>query len=142
MKKLLLQGLACVCFFTAAAAVVSRAQTVGLRADIPFSFNVDEKVLPPGNYLILAPSGQMLKILGSHGVAALAITNQVSGKPPASPGAVVFNCYGERCFLSRFWTSRSDTGQEVLKSDIEKRLASQKEMLAVISLRAAVSLTD
>src|SRR5579863_9392955 len=44
MKKLLLQGLACVCFFTAAAAVVSRAQTVGLRVDIPFSFNVDEKV--------------------------------------------------------------------------------------------------
>src|SRR5689334_2040116 len=96
MKKLLFQGLACVCFFSAAVVVVSRAQTVGLRADIPFSFNVDEKVLPPGNYLILAPEGQMLKILGPNGNAALAITNQVSGKPPAQPGAVVFNCYGER----------------------------------------------
>ncbi len=135
MKKLMLQALAFIFFFTTAAAVVSRAQTVGLRVTIPFDFNVSDKVLPAGDYLILAPKAQMLKLLGPKGTAALAITNQISGMRPAGPGAVVFNCYGKRCFLSRFWTARTDTGQEVLKSTIEKRLAAQKEMVAIMTLR-------
>lgn len=135
MKKLVSQALAFTFFLTTAAAVVSRAQTVGLRVSIPFDFNVSDKVLPAGDYLILAPKAQMLKLLGPNGTAALAITNQVSGTRPAGPGVVVFNCYGERCFLSRFWTARTDTEQEVLKSDIEKKLATQKEMAAVIALR-------
>lgn len=139
MKKLVLQALAFIFFFTAAAAVVSRAQTVGLKVNIPFDFNVSDKVLPAGDYLILAPKAQMLKLLGPNGTAALAITNQVSGTRPVGPGAVVFNCYGEQCFLSRFWTARTDTGQEVLKSSIERKLASQKQMVAVISLRGKIN---
>lgn len=136
MKKHGLQILACVLLLTLAAAVVSSAQTVGLRVNVPFSFNVEEKVLPSGDYLILAPKVQTLRLFGPNGTAALAMTNQVSGKRPAGPGAVVFNCYEARCFLSRFWTARTGMGQEVLKSDIEKRLATQKEMIAVITLRA------
>lgn len=77
----------------------------------------------------------MLKLLGPKGMGALALTNQVSGTRPPGAGVVVFNCYGERCFLSRFWMARTDTGQEVLKSNFEKKLASQKEMVAVITLR-------
>lgn len=136
MNKLMLQVLACVFFFATAAALVSSAQTVGLRVNVPFNFNVEEKVLPPGNYLILAPKAQTLRLLGPNGEAALAVTNQVSGSRREGPGALVFNCYGERCFLAQMWTARSETGQEVVKSAIEKRLASQKEMVAVITLRA------
>lgn len=136
MKKLGLQIVAWALFLSVAA-VVSRAQTVGLRVNVPFAFNVEEKVLPPGDYLILAPKAQTLRLFGPNGSAALAMTNQASGKPPAAgAGGVVFNCYETRCFLARFWTARSDTGQEVIKSEIEKRLATQGQMVAVISLRA------
>lgn len=135
MKKLMFLALAFIFVFTTAAAVVSRAQTVGLRVNIPFDFNVSDKVLPAGDYLILAPKAQILKLLGPKGTGALAVTNQVSGTRPAGAGVVVFNCYAEQCFLSRFWTARTDTGQEVLKSSFEKRLAGQREMAVVITLR-------
>ena len=135
MKKIMMQGLALMFFFTAAAAVVGSAQTVGLRVNIPFDFNVSDKVLPAGNYLILAPMGQTLRLFGPNGTAALANTNQIDAKRPSGPGEVVFNCYVERCFLSRFQTARTDRGQEVIKSDMEKKLTRQQEMVAVITLR-------
>jgi ABC-type hemin transport system ATPase subunit len=135
MKKIAKQALVLGCFFVLAV-VVSSAQTVGLRVDIPFNFNVAEKVLPAGHYLILAPQGQTLKILGPNGAAAIAMTNPVSGRRTEGPGAVAFNCYGRRCFLSQFWTARTQTGQEVLKCRIEKELATEKEQLAVITLKA------
>ena len=135
MKKIAKQALVLGCFFVLAV-VVSSAQTVGLRVDIPFYFNVAEKVLPAGHYLILAPQGQTLKILGPNGAAAIAMTNPVSGRRTEGPGAVAFNCYGRRCFLSQFWTARTQTGQEVLKCRIEKELATEKEQLAVITLKA------
>jgi hypothetical protein len=135
MRKIAKQAMVLGCFFVVAV-VVSSAQTVGLRVDIPFNFNVAEKVLPAGHYLILAPQGQTLRIYGPNGAAALAMTNQVSGRRPEGPGAVGFNCYGSRCFLSWFWTARTETGQQVLRCRIEKELATEKEQLAVITLRA------
>jgi ABC-type hemin transport system ATPase subunit len=135
MKKVAKQAMVLGCFFVVAV-VVSSAQTVGLRVDIPFNFNVAEKVLPAGHYLILAPQGQTLKILGPNGAAAIAMTNPVSGRRAEGPGAVAFNCYGRRCFLSQFWTARTETGQEVAKCRMEKELATEKEQLAVITLRA------
>jgi hypothetical protein len=137
MKKLVLLTLACSWLLIVLAPGASSAQEVGLKITIPFDFNVAEQVLPAGDYLILAPGGQKLRILGPSRTSALALTNHVSGPRPSGPGPgfVVFNCYGERCFLARFWTARTDTGQEVLKSSTEKKLASQKEMVATITLR-------
>src|SRR5271165_1097652 len=105
MKTIARRAVVLGCFFVMAV-VASNAQTVGLRVDIPFNFNVAEKVLPAGHYLILAPQGQTLKILGPNGAAALTMTNPTSVSRPKGPGAVAFNCYGRRCFLSQFWTAR------------------------------------
>jgi hypothetical protein len=135
MKKIAMQTLVLVCFFVVAA-VTGSAQTVGLRVNIPFDFNVAGKVLPAGHYLILAPQGQTLRILGPNGAAALAMTNLVSGTRPEGPGAVTFRCYGRRCFLSQLWTARTETGQEIRQCHLEKELAAEKEQVAVITLRA------
>lgn len=135
MRKIAKQAVVLGCFFVVAV-VLSSAQTVGLRVEIPFNFNVAEKVLPAGHYLILAPQGQILKILGPNGAAAITMTNPVSGRRTEGPGAVAFNCYGRRCFLSQFWTARTETGQEVAKCRMEKELATEKEQLAVITLKA------
>ena len=136
MKRLVLLTLACSWLVIVLAPVPSGAQEVALKVTIPFDFNVAEQVLPAGDYLIQAPAGQKLRILGPNGAAALAVTNQVSGSRPSGPGFVVFNCYGERCFLARFWTARTDTGQELLKSNLEKEIASKGAELALMTLRA------
>lgn len=130
MKKIAMYLAILLSFFT-----VGSAQTVGLRVHIPFQFNVGDKVLPAGQYLILAPQGATLKILGPNGTAALAVINEVGGQRPDGPGMVDFNCYGQRCFLSQVWTARTETGKEVIKSALEKELASAKEQMAVIALR-------
>ena len=135
MKRLVLLTLACSWLVIVLAPVPSGAQEVALKVTIPFDFNVAEQVLPAGDYLIQAPAGQKLRILGPNGASALAVTNQVSGSRPSGPGFVVFNCYGERCFLARFWTERNDTGQELLKSNLEK-VASEGAELALMTLRA------
>ncbi len=135
MKKLALVTLACFWLLIVLAPVPSKAQEVGLKVTIPFDFNVAEQVLSAGDYVILAPAGQKLRILGPNGTSALAITNQVSGHRPSGPGFVVFNCYGERCFLARFWTARTDTGQELLRSNLEKKVASEGAELARMTLR-------
>ena len=134
MKKIAFCALAFVCF-SSVAVVRSQAQTVGLRVAIPFDFNVEEKVLPAGQYLILAPQGGTLRILGPNGSAALAMTNPAPGHR-LGPGTVAFNCYGKRCFLSQFWTARTEGGQELFKCSLEKELSGEKkEQLAVITLK-------
>ena len=135
MKRIMLGAVACACFILGGASA-SRAQTVGLRVNIPFDFNVAERVLPAGHYLILAPRRDKLEILGPNGSTTLAITNGISGKRPEGPGAVVFSCYKDRCFLAQFWTVRTDTGQEVLRCRLERDLAAQRQESSMITLRA------
>ena len=122
--------------FVAAIAAIGGAQTVGLALNVPFQFNVGEKILPAGHYVILAPQGDTIRILGPKGMAAIAMTNQVSGIRPSAPGIVDFSCYGTRCFLSQFWSARTDTGRELMKSRTEIEVARQTQQPAVIALRA------
>ncbi|HKF01430.1 MAG TPA: hypothetical protein VKB49_03920 [Candidatus Sulfotelmatobacter sp.] len=138
MKKFAFYAIAFICV-SSAANVVSQAQTVGLKVNIPFNFNIEENVLPAGQYLILAPQGGTLRIEGPDGAAALAMTNPVIGTRPEGAGALSFRCYGHRCFLFQFWSARTETGQQVSKCRLEKELAGEKEQLALITLRGTVS---
>ena len=119
------------------AAFVSSAQTVGLKVEVPFQFNIGEKVLPAGHYLILAPQGGTLRISGPNGAAAIASTNQVSKRRPDGPGQIDFNCDDQRCFLSQFWTARTESGQEVIKGKLERELANSKKLFTTIALRGS-----
>ena len=124
-------------FVVAALNVVTGAQTVGLALDVPFQFNVGDKVLPAGHYVILAPQGDTLRILGPNGTGAIAMASQVSGHRPTGMGIVDFNCYGSQCFLAQFWSARTDTGKELLMSRTEKDVARQGDQVAVIALKAS-----
>ena len=123
------------CLF-AGLSVVSAAQTVGLSVDVPFEFNVGEKLLPAGHYLINAPQGHTLRIVGPKGVDAMVLTNPVSGNRPAGVRVINFNCYGNRCFLWQIWGAETDTGKELPTSRTEKETARQGDQVAVIALRA------
>jgi len=116
--------------------VVSAAQTVGLSVDVPFEFNVGEKLLPAGHYLINAPQGHTLRIVGPKGVDAMVLTNPVRGNRPARVRVINFNCYRNRCFLWQLWSAETDMGKELLKSRTEKEAARQGDQVGVIALRA------
>ena len=94
----------------AAAGAVS-AQSVTLQAKIPFSFAVNGKTLPAGEYSVYqgGSPGTMIIQGTDHKVGAVTIV-----RPPSKPSArvetarLVFNGYGDKYFLSQVWT---DDGQ-------------------------------
>ena len=104
------------------------AQNIHVRANIPFSFNVDKDTLPAGQYEV--------REISWAGGSALAITNwqAKAGKMflthPVSPSTayadktkLVFKRYGDQYFLSQIWIANSDTGRELPRNARERELA-------------------
>jgi hypothetical protein len=99
-------------------------QTSGVAVDIPFDFVVAGITLPLGHYVLSPTSDRALRVQGADGTNyAFVLTGGVSGRKSDGFGHVVFNCYGDRRFLSQVWVAGKDLGRELLKSPSEKQLA-------------------
>jgi hypothetical protein len=109
------------------ASLVSNAQTTGVTSRvavyIPFDFVVADQTLPSGPYELSTKPGGILDVLSRDG------RNHVFAQPGTSNGSgdylgrVVFNCYGNRCFLSSVWVPGHDLGWELLQCTSEKKLS-------------------
>jgi hypothetical protein len=80
--------------------VAAAAQTVELRAAIPFPFTVDGMTLPPGLYHVKA-DGTVLFVRGPHGGATTMMSARVSSSPTAV--SLVFAKYGDEYALRQIW---------------------------------------
>ena len=102
------------------------AQSVTVRANIPFSFSLNKETLPAGQYEIRA-----LESAGSHAlvisnpeakIGKMFLTNPVSPRVGTSDkGKLVFKRYGDQYFLSQIWGVASV--RELPISPREKELA-------------------
>jgi hypothetical protein len=114
-----------------AGGVVANAQIdsdVTLRADVPFAFSVDNKILPPGDYSVKAVEGMtgVLEMRDARGRGVAVIhTDDVMTKNarPEKQSEWVFDRIGDQYFLSEVWESGSADGSEVPRSKMENRLA-------------------
>jgi hypothetical protein len=136
-----LRTLAAFVISLAAAGAVS-AQSVTLQAKIPFSFAVNGKTLPAGEYVVFQGSAPGTMMIRGAGNGAGALTRVV---PPAEPSAhtgtarLVFNRYGERYFLSQIWTG-ADQGSQVPVTRTERELIAHRndaKQEVVAALRSA-----
>jgi hypothetical protein len=41
-------------------------------------------------------------------------------------GQAVFECYGDHCFLSRFWIADQNAGYQLLRSSLETKIAAKQ----------------
>ena len=99
-------------------------QTSGVAVDIPFDFVVAGLRLPLGHYVLSPTSDRALRVQGADGTNyAFVLTVPVSGRKSDDFGHVLFNCYGDRCFLSQVWAAGHDLGREVMMCPSEKQLA-------------------
>src|SRR5579864_582112 len=114
-KGLLLLGLT---------AGMASAQTGGVRAKVPFDFNVAGKRFAAGEYMMV-PGSQRVTIvsLAEGKTVALALANAVSGKTAGRTGRVIFRCYRQRCFLQEVWSPTQDNGLQILTSPAEREQA-------------------
>ena len=111
--------------FAAMACAVLHAQTVDLRANVPFDFRMGETLMPAGEYVIHHSAG-MLTVRAQSGppTAIFQLTLPASRQDGSTKGALVFNRYGDSYFLAKIWAPDSRSGLSLLTSKREKELAS------------------
>ena len=100
------------------------AQTMNLRATVPFAFRAGEKAMPAGEYTIRHSGGSLI-LHNEGGPSVILLTNAAFRANAPNDARLSFNRYGERYFLSSVWISGSRDGREISKSRAEKELARQ-----------------
>lgn len=103
------------------------AQTVHVRANIPFNFAVGSKTLPAGTYDVGTIDGRdskMLLLQARDGNSSMIVgSNAAENFKPADKTKLVFNQYGSRYFLSEIWVDGATRGRQLPKTSREKELA-------------------
>ncbi len=122
-----LHGYALVALLAAMMVGNSVAQTIRMKADIPFEFVVNGSTLPAGAYSIQsfgAADGKTLLVGNSenHRTAIVNVIGVESGKP-AGATKLMFRRYGNHYFLAQVWIAGNDRGQQLPKSHREVELA-------------------
>jgi hypothetical protein len=103
------------------------AQTVHVRANIPFNFAVGSKTFPAGTYdvgTIDHHDSKILLLQARDGDASMMLnSNAAQNLDPADKTKLVFNQYGNRCFLSQIWVAGETRGHQLPKTSREKEMA-------------------
>ncbi len=139
MNRLVLGGVTALLIVALLGAVPVTAQTVLLRATIPFDFFVGDKAMPAGDYAIQPGIGvsQTLKLWsadGKHAVYFATFAIETRGKGHADE--LVFKRYNDEYFLSSVWRADSHLGQAIPESGHEKVLRASSEAPVVKVLMA------
>lgn len=107
--------------------VSAHAQTVNVKANIPFDFVVNQQTMPKGEYTVESlgtPNSGSLLIRSADGGARIFIVgHSCEALDAPSTSKMVFHRYGERYFLAQVWTSGNSLGRELSQSRREKELA-------------------
>src|SRR5882672_2897626 len=101
-----------------------------IRANVPFSFTVDKKVLPPGDYTVSSGAAHALLIRGFR-TGAMILSTPTQSAASTSP-KLVFHRYGDEYLLREIWMG-SGSGQKLPETRRERELASGRSGAATAS---------
>ena len=91
--------LALASLFTAGVAMA--ADDRGAQANVPFAFNVGDKVFPAGVYIVHSPASGIIELRSEDRAnAVLTAAYNDSNEPKNGEGVWVFNRYGDKYFLT------------------------------------------
>jgi hypothetical protein len=130
----------CLSIVTALFTLAANAQTIGarLKADVPFAFTAGSTRLPAGQYEIDSPLPSMIRFsTPDKSVTAMLLVNASARGNSDKDAKLVFNKYGERCFLSSVWAPGANSGVAVKPSAAEREFiaAAKKSETQVIVAR-------
>jgi hypothetical protein len=99
------------------------AQTVNLKADVPFNFIIRGATLPAGEYTIQGlGDGRAIAVRGPK-ANTIVLSQRCASINPAKQSKLVFHRYGDRYFLAQLWVAGSDSGRQLPKSPREMEVA-------------------
>jgi hypothetical protein len=102
------------------------AQTINLKAGIPFEFVVNETTLQAGEYQLVSSGidGSVLLIRDADGHGrGFILTNSAESGRPCDQTKLVFLRYGDQYFLSEIWREGDTSGHQVPKSRRQTEMA-------------------
>jgi len=96
-----------------------------MRADVPFDFIVGNKTLPAGTYTIAKPTltGTLLIENVDSGESTFVMSTVVEGSRPNDETKFVFTRYADQYFLDQVWVVGDASGDKLVKSRAERKLA-------------------
>jgi len=106
--------------------ISAHAQSGSVLVRVPFEFEIANKHLPAGEYVVSSDHEQVwLRVYRGNTVAVVQSNHAVhdGGKN----GKVLFNCYEKLCFLSQLWLPDAYGAREILASNTEKQVAKRRE---------------
>jgi hypothetical protein len=111
----------------AVTAVSVSAQSRRSNINIPFSFNVGDKILPAGDYTVepLRRDSDTVWLVEnkSDSDSVLFTTSSVWSSEPQEGTKLIFNRYDDQYFLSQIWSPGENTGRELSMPKLEKTWA-------------------
>jgi hypothetical protein len=105
-----------------------------MTVQVPFDFQVNEKLLPAGEYVIKRdPQVPRLLLIQcpQRKISVGVYTIPLSLSKPLTRASLTFTDYGEKRFLSEVKILSRDLGYELIKSKAEQRLAQLAEVKTI-----------
>lgn len=100
------------------------AQTMQLRANIPFRFHVGQMVMPAGEYDVSQQNSILtVRKTDGHRTAAMVLTIGETLPNPPAKGVLTFNKYGDAHFLSTVRSPSSSVARVLPKTRTETEFA-------------------
>jgi hypothetical protein len=111
-------------------------QTTNLKANVPFNFVVDGRMLPSGEYTIQSLNGvdEALTISGSGQKPSIFLANTCRSLKVSDHSKLVFHRYGDRYFLSEMWVEGNSSGRQLPISRREVQVAQNETAQQVVVL--------
>lgn len=117
------------------AAASAYAQTINLKADVPFNFVVNGRMLPSGEYTIQSLGvDKALTISGSGQKPSIFLANTCSSLKASEHSKLVFHRYGDRYLLSEMWVEGNSVGRQLPISRREAQVAQNETAQQVVIL--------
>jgi hypothetical protein len=117
------------------ATALASAQTVNLKAQIPFNFVVAGRELPSGEYTLRSLEGNSaISMRGADQKPTLFLANRCASVAPSAKTKLVFHRYGAEYFLSQIWMEGNKAGSELPKSAREIEAAENNTVQSVVVL--------
>jgi len=112
--------------------------------NIPFEFVAGQTTLPAGEYRVeKLENGSSVVLIhrAQPGASVLVMTIASQANRPAADSKLVFNRYGNRYFLSQYWSAGSSRGRLLPKSAREQEISkiAENETRGQVTLVASLS---
>jgi hypothetical protein len=108
-----------------------QAQSTEVRANIPFSFFVGNKLLPSGNYRFFPQHDELLVIQNLHQpIGVLSHVADLNGPSRDYPPHLTFLKFGDRYFLSEIHCASVEMNGEIPRSKLERQAQVEEASLA------------